>query len=337
MPAGADIGRRPLGSTGLEISTVGFGTWAAGGDGYLFTLGSQDDDDTVAAISTAVDRGVNWIDTAAVYGLGHAEEVVARALQALPAADRPHVVTKCGLVSAIDDPNQMPTRDLRPESIRAECVASLRRLGLDHIDVYLFHWPDLIGTPIRDSWEAMNELVAEGLVRSAGLSNFSVAEMEECEAIAPVSVVQPPVSLLRRWSLADVVPWCRHRGRGVIAYSPLQSGLLTGLLTRERAVQMAQDWRGQSAELHEPLLSECLALQQLLRELADKYEVAPPCIAVAWALTQSGVDGVIVGMRTAHHVTSILPAAGLVLDAEDTNRLEAATAVFAPMQPIDPV
>lgn len=334
--ASPSIQRRPLGSTGVEISSLGFGAWAAGGEGYLFSVGRQDDDDTIAAVTAAVERGVNWIDTAAVYGLGRSETVIGRAVRSLPAADRPMVMTKCGLVPT-SDPNDMPTRDLRPESIRRECVRSLKRLGVDRLDVYLFHWPDLSETSLAESWEAMNELVNEGFVRFAGLSNFSVAEMEECDSIAPVSVVQPPLSLVRRWSLRDVVPWCRDRQRGVLAYSPLQSGILTGSLTRERASRMAQDWRGQSPELHEPLLSECIALQPLLVELAAKYDVFPGAIAIAWALAQPGVSGVIVGSRIQAYVEPTLAAADVSLDPIDIDRLEQATARFEEMEPVDPV
>jgi aryl-alcohol dehydrogenase-like predicted oxidoreductase len=330
------IARRPLGSTGLEVSSLGFGSWAAGGDGYLFSVGHQDDDDTVKAVAAAVERGVNWIDTAAIYGLGHSEEVIGRAVRTLPAAERPMLMTKCGLVPT-SDPNGMPVRDLRPESIRRECVQSLARLGVDHLDVYLFHWPDLIGTPLRESWEAINELVVEGLVRCAGLSNFSVREMEECDRIAPVSVVQTPLSLVRRWSLHDVVPWCHERQRGVLAYSPLQSGILTGGLTRERASRMARDWRGQSPELHEPLLSECLALQPLLVEVAAKYDVFPGAIAIAWALAQTGVDGVVVGARTLSYVEPTLKAAEVFLEHSDIDRLEHATEAFESTKPVDPV
>jgi aryl-alcohol dehydrogenase-like predicted oxidoreductase len=330
------IARRPLGSTGLEVSSLGFGSWAAGGDGYLFSVGRQDDDDTIEAVLAAAERGVNWIDTAAIYGLGHSEEVIGRAVRTLPVNDRPMLMTKCGLVPT-SDPNSMPVRDLRPESIRSECVQSLARLGVDHLDVYLFHWPDLIGTPLRDSWEAMNDLVVEGLVRFAGLSNFSIREMEECDQIAPVSVVQPPLSLLRRWSLRDVVPWCHARERGVLAYSPLQSGILTGGLTRERAGRMAQDWRGQSPELHEPLLSECLDLQPILVEMAAKYDVFPGAIAIAWALAQPGVDGVVIGARTLSYVEPTLRAAEVSLEPSDIERLEHATAAFEARNPVDPV
>lgn len=328
---------RNLGQTGLEVSVLGIGSWAAGGGDYVFGLGDQDDADSVAAVIAAVDSGVNWVDTAPAYGFGRAERVVGMALAALPPADRPLVVTKCGLVAVSDDTRALPKRDLRPESIRAECVASLERLGVDYIDVYLFHWPDTSGTPLADSWEAMQDLVEEGLVRFAGLSNFSVPEMEQCEAIAPVSVVEPPLSLLRRRSLADVVPWCVDRDRGVLAYSPLQSGLLTGSLTRKKATAMAQDWRRTSPEVHEPLLSACLAAQPALAEVGNAHRVFPGVAAIAWVLAQPGVTGVVVGARSPDHVEQWRHAGRVSLSDKEMGLLERATAPFDEIEPVDPV
>ncbi len=328
---------RSLGNTGLNVSVLGFGSWAAGGDGYLFGLGATEDSETINALNTSVRHGVNWIDTAAVYGLGRSEKVVGEALKTISPSDRPYVMTKCGFVSTLDDPQSMPERNLHPESIRAECIQSIARLGLDHIDVYLFHWPDTVGTPLRDSWGAMQELVKEGLVRFAGLSNFSISEMDECEKIAPVSVVQPPLSLLRRSSLKDVIPWAARKNAGVVTYSPMQSGLLTGLLTRERATQMALDWRGQSAEMHEPLLSDCLAIQPVLRELGIKYGVFPGAIAISWVLAQSAVSGAIVGGRNVEQVEKWLDVWCVELESIDLAMLELATIRFADFAPVDPV
>ncbi|WP_373067793.1 aldo/keto reductase [Gemmatimonas sp.] len=337
MSAAPDIEYRPLGSTGLDVSVLGFGSWAAGGDKYVFGLGMQSDADTVEAICTAVSHGVNWIDTAAVYGFGHSELIIGRAISSIPPRDRPLIITKCGLVAVSDDSTAMPERSLRPDSIRDECLASLDRLGVDHIDVYLFHWPDMAGTALSDSWEAMQSLVSEGLVRFAGLSNFSVEQMDECERIATVSVVSPPLSLIRRSSLRDIIPWCAERKRAVITYSPLQSGLLTGYLTRERAALMLQDWRRESPEVHEPLLSALLDAQPALVEVAARYGVFPGVAAIGWVMAQPGVSGVIVGARTGQHAEQWLSAGRITLTQTDLTLLEAATAAFADFDPVDPV
>ena len=217
---------RPLGRTGLEITKVGFGAWAIGGP-WAFGWGTQDDADSIAAIHRAVEHGVNWVDTAAAYGLGHSEEVVGRARRALPEADRPHLFTKCGLVGDERDPHADPRRTLTPDSIRRECEASLRRLGVERIDLYQFHWPDP-DTPVEDSWDAMLGLIDEGKVRAGGVSNFDVGLLERCEARGQVGSLQPPFSMITRDAGADVIPWCAEHGTGVIAYSPMQSGLLTG-------------------------------------------------------------------------------------------------------------
>lgn len=328
---------RMLGSTGIEISTLGFGSWAAGGDGYLFGLGGQRNEDTIDAVLAAVDAGVNWIDTAAVYGLGHSERIVGDVLRRLPVNDRPLVMTKCGLVEVSDDRYAMPERNLRPESIRRECVRSLERLGVDSIDVYFFHWPDQVGTPIAESWAAMQELIDEGLVRYGGVSNFSIDEMEQCRAVAPISVIQPPLSLLRRNSLDDIIPWADRHGTGVIVYSALQSGLLTGRLTRERAAEMAQDWRGQSPELHEPLVTYCLDLQPLLAEIGDRYGTFGGVVSIAWALSKAGVTGAIVGGRSRAQVEEWLTAGDLELEPEHVAALESATEKFTEYEPPEPV
>lgn len=333
----ASMQYRMLGTTGLSVSVLGFGSWAAGGDGYLFSLGASEDSETIQALSTSVRRGVNWIDTAAIYGLGRSERLVGEVVRSFSVSKRPYVITKCGLVPRFAGARSMPERNLHPESIRAECIQSLIRLGLDYIDVYLFHWPDLIGTPIKDSWQAMQGLIEEGLVRFAGLSNFSISEMDECVEIAPVSVVQPPLSLLRRSSLKDVIPWAASNKAGVVTYSPMQSGLLTGSLTREKANQMAQDWRGQSPEVHEPLLSDCLEVQQVLRDLGEKYDVFPGVIAIAWVLEQSAVSGAIVGGRTAEQVEKWLDAGLINLEPSDRAVIEQATIRFADVAPVDPI
>src|ERR687884_148084 len=216
------LATRLLGSSGLEITTVGFGAWAIGGGGWAFGWGPQDDNDSLAAMRHALERGINWIDTAAVYGLGHSEEVVGRLLRELTPADRPLVFTKCGLVWDERDRMAEARRVLKAESIRREVEASLRRLGVDRIDLYQFHWPDDTGTPVEDSWEAMARLIEEGKVRAAGVSNFDVGLLERCEAIRHVDSLQPPFSLIRREAAAHEIPWCAEHDTGIIVYSPMQ-------------------------------------------------------------------------------------------------------------------
>ncbi len=206
---------RPLGTSGLEITTVGFGAWAIGGGGWAFGWGPQDDADSLAAMRRALEQGVNWIDTAAVYGLGHSEEVVGRLLRELPAGERPLVFTKCGLVWDERDPMKEAQRVLRPDSIRKECDASLRRLGVERIDLYQFHWPDETGTPVEDSWQAMARLVEQGKVRAAGVSNFAVPLLQRCEAIRHVDSLQPPFSPIRRDAAERELPWCAEHDTGV--------------------------------------------------------------------------------------------------------------------------
>src|SRR2546430_500798 len=244
---------RPLGSSGLDITTVGFGAWAIGGGGWAFGWGPQDDADSLAAMRRALERGVNWIDTAAVYGLGHSEEMVGRLLRELPAGERPLVFTKCGLAWDERDPMKEAQRVLRPDSIRKECDASLRRLGVERIDLYQFHWPDETGTPVEDSWQAMVRLVEEGKVRAAGVSNFDASLLERCEAIRHVDSLQPPFSLIRRDAAEREIPWCAEHDTGVIVYSPMQSGLLTDSFTAARVAALApDDWRRRSPQFQAP-------------------------------------------------------------------------------------
>src|SRR5579872_5975781 len=219
--------KRPLGKSGMEITTVGVGTWAIGGGGWLFGWGQQDDDASVAAIRRGLELGINWIDTAAIYGLGHSEEVVRRALAEIPPSQRPLIFTKCGLTGEGGKPFEAPRRDLRPETIRRECEASLRRLGVERIDLYQFHWPDGIGTPVEDSWGEMKRLVEEGKVRAAGVSNFTVPLLERCERVRHVDSLQPPFSAIRRQAAEELIPWCASHATGLIVYSPMQAGLLT--------------------------------------------------------------------------------------------------------------
>jgi aryl-alcohol dehydrogenase-like predicted oxidoreductase len=316
---------RPLGSSGLNITTVGFGSWAVGGGGWSFGWGPQDDSDSIATMSHALDLGINWIDTAAVYGLGHSEEVVGRLLRDLPTAKRPYVFTKCGLIGDSDNPMIEPRRVLKPDSIRRECEASLRRLGIECIDLYQFHWPDDTGTPVEDSWSEMAKLVKEGKVRAAGVSNFNTELLERCEAIRHVDSLQPPFSLVNRAAAAKEIPWCQKHGTGVVCYSPMQSGLLTDSFTAFRVAKLADDdWRRRASEFQEPNLSRNLALRDALRPIAKKHGTSVSSVAIAWTLAWPGVTGAIVGARTPAQVDGWIQAASLELSAADLQEIASA-------------
>lgn len=318
----ATLPTRSLGTTGLHLSTVGFGAWAAGGGGWAFGWGPQDDAESIASIRHAVEQGINWIDTAAVYGLGHSEQVVRRALEGVPAADRPYVFTKCGLVWDESHPEAPPRQVLRPESIRAECEASLRRLGLERIDLYQFHWPDQSGTPVEDSWETMTRLVEEGKVRAAGVSNFDIALLDRCEAIRHVDSLQPPLSLIRRQAADAEIPWCEEHGTGVIGYSPLQSGILTERFSADRLKSLAEDdWRRRSPDFKPPRLAKNLALRDALIPVAREHGATVSAVAIAWTLAWPGVTGAIVGARTPEQVDGWIAAASLELTLADLDQI----------------
>jgi aryl-alcohol dehydrogenase-like predicted oxidoreductase len=281
---------------------------------------------SIAAIRHAVDRGVNWIDTAAVYGYGHSEEVVGRALADIPRAERPLVFTKCGRRGNDDDRMSQPVRDSSPARVKAECEASLRRLRTDVIDLYQFHWPDESGTPVEDSWDALRRLVAEGKVRWAGVSNYDVARLEACQARGPVQSLQPPFSMVRRDAAGSQIPWCAAHGTGVIVYSPMQSGLLTGSFTAERVAALpADDWRRRGPEFQSPRLERNLALRDALVPIAAKHGVSVAAIAVAWTLCWP-ITAAIVGARSPEQVDGWIAAAGVSLDAQDLAAIEAAVA-----------
>jgi aryl-alcohol dehydrogenase-like predicted oxidoreductase len=330
---------RRLGTTDLDITTVGFGAWAIGGGGWAFGWGPQDDASSVAAIRHAVDRGVNWVDTAAIYGLGHSEEVVGRALREIPAGERPYVFTKGGMIPDRTRPYDEPQRNLQPASIRREVEASLARLGVERIDLYQFHWPDAVGTPVEDSWGEMARLVEEGKVRAAGVSNFDVALLERAEAIRHVDSLQPPFSLIRRDSGADVIPWAAAHGTGVIVYSPMQSGILTDTFSAERLAAMADDdWRRRSEHFLEPNLSRNLALRDALRPIARRHGATVSAVAVAWTLAWRGVTGAIVGARDGAQVDGWIGAGSLRLTAEDLAEIAEALGVTgAGSGPLEPV
>jgi aryl-alcohol dehydrogenase-like predicted oxidoreductase len=313
---------RKLGSQGPEISVVGVGTWAIGGP-WRFGWGPQDDDESIAALHRAFDAGINWVDTAAVYGLGHAEEIVGQVLR--ETGEDVLVATKCGR-TWYGRPEGEVGNDLRPESIRFELEQSLKRLGTDHVDLYQFHWPDLAtGTAVEDSWATMAALVDEGKVRFAGVSNFDVELLERCEPIRHVDSLQPPFSLLDRRAAAELLPWCRRNGTGVIAYSPMKSGLLSGSFDAERLRSMPEDdWRRQDPEFAEPLLSANLALAERLRPVAGRHRVGVGAVAVAWVLAQPGVTAAIVGARRPSQIEGWIAAGSLTLDADDLAELDRA-------------
>lgn len=330
---------RPLGTSGLDITRVGFGAWAIGGGGWSFGWGPQDDAASLAAMRHALDRGVNWIDTAAVYGLGHSEELVGRLLRELSSGQQPYVFTKCGLVWDAKNPMSPNRRSLRPESIRRECEASLRRLGVDRIDLYQFHWPDTeTGTPLEDSWSTMIDLVNEGKVRAAGVSNFNVELLERCDAIHHVDSLQPPFSLIRRDAGASEIAWCAAHETGVIVYSPMQSGILTDRFSAERVAHMADDdWRRRSPQFQEPALERNLALRDALRPIAERHDSTVSSIAVAWTLAWPGVTAAIVGARSPEQVDGWIGAASIDLTDEDLddiaraiNRTGAGTGPWTP-------
>jgi aryl-alcohol dehydrogenase-like predicted oxidoreductase len=306
-----------LGTTGLEITRVGFGAWALGGAGYDWGWGAQDDDDSIAAIHHALELGVNWIDTAAQYGFGHSEEVVGRALAGL--AERPFVFTKGGQP---EGPGRTTVHNLKRDSLRREIHASLSRLGLDAVDLYQIHWP-IPEEDVEEGWSAMAELREEGLVRHIGVSNFDVEQLRQIQQIAPVETLQPPYSLVDRHVEDEILPFAEREGVGVIVYSPMGSGLLTGGMTRERITGLAEDdWRKHSERFQEPQLSQHLALVERLRTVADRHDTTPGAVAVAWTLRNPAVDGAIVGFRRPDQVDPILAAAGLMLTDEDVDEIE---------------
>lgn len=317
--------KQQLGRTDLNITRLGFGAWAIGGGGWYFGWGLQDDAESIAAMRRAVELGINWIDTAAAYGLGHSEELVGRLLRELPYAQRPYVFTKCGVVYEGRDPMGPPLRTLRPESVRRECEASLRRLGVERIDLYQFHWPDETGAAIEDSWDTMARLVEEGKVRAAGVSNFSVALLSRCEPIRHVDSLQPPFSLINRAVGENEIPWCDQHQTGVICYSPMQSGLLTDSFSASRMAKLAaEDWRRRSPEFNEPNLSRNLALRDSLRPIAERHDTSVSSIALAWVLAWPGVTSAIVGARNPQQVEGWIDAVEVKLTSQDLDEIAAA-------------
>ncbi len=321
----SELSTRGLGETGMEITRVGFGSWAAGGGGWRFGWGPQDDAASIAAIRHTVELGVNWIDTAAAYGLGHSEEVVAAALEGFAPADRPFVFTKGGTIPDPNDPMATPGHVGEPSSLRREVEASLRRLRVERIDLYQMHWPAEDGTPLQAYWEVFLELREKDLIAAAGLSNHGVALLEAAEALGHVDSVQPPYSLLKRGAGADVIPWCAAHRTGVIVYSPMQSGLLSGTFSEARAAALApDDWRLKSPDFSGVELEKNLALADALRPVADRLRTSVGAVAIAWTLATPGVSGAIVGARSPAQVDGWFAAASLTLGPEDLAEITAA-------------
>ena len=322
---------RRLGNSDLDITVIGFGAWAIGGGDWIFGWGPQDDADSVATIRRGIDLGINWVDTAAVYGLGHSEDVVARALAEIPAGRRPYVFTKSSLVW--NDQREV-THSLRADSIRREVEGSLKRLRVDAIDLYQIHWPRWGSSPagwnpgtIEEGWQAMADLTRAGKVRYIGVSNFTLDDLRRAHAIAPVTSVQPPFSLLRREIADALLPWCREHGVGVIVYSPMQSGLLTGAMTRERLASLPEsDWRKRGKYFQEPYLSTALELVERLKAIGVRHGRGPGEVAIAWTLRHPAVTGAIVGARRPEQLDGIVGAADLMLTDEDVAELERVTA-----------
>jgi len=300
-----------FGNTDMMITRIGFGAWAIGGGNWAFGWGPQDDGEAIAAIHRAIEKGMNWIDTAAVYGLGHSEELVARALKGM--SEKPYIFTKCGLVW---DDARKTSQNLKAESIRMECEASLRRLNVDVIDLYQVHWP--VDKDLDEAWEMMEKLRSEGKVRYIGVSNYNVEQLKQSMKIAPVSSLQPPYSLLNREYEKEILPFCKENGIGVIVYSPMGSGLLTGAMTRERIAAMpSDDWRRNSNYFQEPALTQNLKLVEKLKTIGAKYGRSAGEVAIAWTLQNPAVTAAIVGGRNAGQVEGISKAWDFRLSEED--------------------
>lgn len=310
---------RQLGDSDLKITPIGIGAWAMGGGGWKFSWGPQPDSDSIAAIQAALDLGVNWIDTAAVYGLGHSEQVVARAIHRR--SPRPYVFTKC---ERVWDEQGTIGGSLKAQSIRRECEASLQRLRVDVIDLYQIHWPDP-DTDIEEGWTEMARLKEQGKVRHIGVSNFNAQQMARAQAIAPITSLQPLYSILAREVEHDALPFARQNNVGVIVYSPMGSGLLTGSMTRARIAQFASDdWRRGNPNFQEPLLSRNLRLVELLRAMGKRYGRTAGEVAIAWTLANSAVTGAIVGVRSAEQVFGVIGAGEFRLEAKEVAEIEGA-------------
>jgi len=310
---------RNLGNSDLQLTPIGFGAWAIGGGNWEFAWGPQDDQESIAAIHRALDEGINWIDTAAIYGLGHSEEIVGQALKSF-VGPKPLVFTKCSMRW---HPDRTIYRSLKAGSLAEELEGSLRRLGVDTIDLYQIHWPNP-EEEIEEGWETLSKFKEQGKIRWIGVSNFSVAQMKRAQAIAPITSLQPPYSMLRRAIEEEVLPYAQDNGIGVINYSPMVSGLLTGSMTAERVAAFpADDWRRRAVEFNEPRLSRNLRLVELLREIGDGHGVSPGVVAVAWTLRHPAITAAIVGGRSASQVMGLAPALNFRLSDDEYSRINA--------------
>ena len=324
-PASVHFPTRRLGRTDMHITRVGFGAWAIGGGDWAVGWGRQDDAESVAAIHHAIARGINWIDTAAVYGLGHSEEIVASALKGVPAAERPYVFTKCGLVWDECDRTAMPRPTGAPLSIRREVENSLRRLQVERIDLMQMHWPAKDGTPLEEYWQTLCELRREGKLRAIGLSNHNAGQLATAERIGHVDTLQPPFSAIKRDAGAREIPWCHAHETGVIVYSPMQSGLLSGDFSAARVARLpANDWRSRAEEFSGDALRRNLLLAEAMRPIARSHDSTVAAVAVAWTLAWPGVTGAIVGARRPAQVDGWLDAATLPLSDSDMAQIAAA-------------
>jgi aryl-alcohol dehydrogenase-like predicted oxidoreductase len=325
MTLSASLSLRTLGNSDLQLTPIGLGTWAIGGGDWASSWGPQDDADSTAAIHRAVDLGVNWIDTAAIYGLGHSEEVVGRAVKSL--SRKPYIFTKCSLRWNAD---RSIYNSLKAASLAEEVEASLKRLQVDTIDLYQIHWPNP-DSEIEEGWESLSRMREQGKIRWIGVSNFSVDQMKRAMKIAPITSLQPPYSMLRRAIEAEILPFTLANGIGVINYSPMLSGMLTGKMTAERAANLApDDWRRRNKEFNEPRLSQNLRLVDLLREIGSAHSVSPGVVAVAWVLHNPAVTAPIVGGRSASQVEDTAAALTFRLAEEEFARI---CAFLATMQP----
>ncbi|WP_321476019.1 aldo/keto reductase [uncultured Paludibaculum sp.] len=309
---------KQLGNSDLHITPLGVGAWAMGGGGWAFAWGPQDDSESIAAIRAALDAGINWIDTAAVYGLGHSEEVVAKALEGR--ARKPYVFTKC---ERCWDENRQIYKSLKSDSIRGECEASLRRLKLDVIDLYQIHWPEP-DEDIEEGWETMVRLKEEGKVRWIGVSNFNVAQLKRIQKLGPITSLQPPYSIPSPDVEAEAMPFCAANNIGMIVYSPMKSGLLTGKMTRERIENLpADDFRKNALSFKEPHLTRNLALVELIREIGSRHGRTPGEVAIAWTLRRPEITAAIVGLRSPAQLEGVIGAAAFRLSAEEIGQISA--------------
>jgi aryl-alcohol dehydrogenase-like predicted oxidoreductase len=308
---------KQLGNSDLKITPIGIGAWAMGGSGWAFAWGPQDDDDSIAAIRAALDKGVNWIDTAAVYGLGHSEEVVGRAVKSM--ANPPYIFTKC---ERIWNERGEIAKSLKADSIRRELEASLRRLQIERIDLYQIHWPEP-DEDIEEGWSTLAQLKAEGKVRYIGVSNFNVQQMQRAQAIAPITSLQPPYSMISPEIEESILPYCGANNIGVLAYSPMKSGLLAGTMTRERVAAFpADDFRRRTPNFQEPLLTRNLELAELLRAIGQRHGRTPGEVAIAWVLRRPEVTAAIVGMRSAQQVEGVIGAADFRLSPAEIAEID---------------